>query len=254
MAARRPDMGGTFVWFDLSTEDMASSTRFYTALMGWTTEAWNAGGGMPYTMFKGEDTFGGVMPLPKEAKDMGAPPNWMGYVAVNDVDAACVKTGQLGGRVLVPGTDIPEVGRFAVVADPAGAVLAVFASKNPGEGTNAVAWAELSTTDPDASWAFLSAMFGWKHADRMEMPGGGVYQMIRAAEGEAFAGMSKAQPGMPMSAWAYYFACADCRAAFTKAKEMGCTELYAPMQVPGGGWAALLVDPQGAAFGLFSMA
>jgi predicted enzyme related to lactoylglutathione lyase len=245
-------MAGQFTWFDLSTPDAAASVRFYTQLMGWTTESWSGG---EYTMFKsGADTFGGVMPLADEAKKMGAPPNWMGYVTVADVDQACAKAKSLGGNVYVPGTDIPNVGRFGVVADPAGAVIAVFKSNNPGEMANrAVAWCELASTDPDASFRWLEAMFGWKKADSMQMPDGGVYQMIKG-DGDAFAGLSKAQPGMPMSAWAYYFAVMDCRGTFAKAKEMGCQEMYAPMQVPGGGWAALLVDPQGAAFGLFSMA
>jgi predicted enzyme related to lactoylglutathione lyase len=246
-------MAGELTWFDLSSGDNAASIRFYTQLMGWTTESW---GGDAYTMFKSAEgkTFGGIMPLTDEAKKMGAPPNWMGYVSVDDVDQAVAKATQLGGKVYVPGTDIPNTGRFAVLADPAGAVIAVFKRSNPaGEPNQAVAWSEISTTDPDKSWAWLAGMFGWKKADSMEMPGGGVYQMIKG-DGDAFAGMSKAPPEMPMSAWAYYFACDDCRALFAKAKEMGSTELYAPMQVPGGGWAALLVDPQGAAFGLFSMA
>lgn len=244
-------MAGRFVWFDLSTTDNPAAVRFYTELMGWTTESWG-GGDMPYTMFKqGDKTFGGVMPLSDEAKQMGAPPHWLGYVTVDDVDKAAAKCTTLGGRVLVPGTDIPDTGRFAVIADPAGAVVAVFTSKNPGgDPQRAVAWCELASTDPEASFAFLSAMFGWSKADSMPMPDGGVYQMIKG-DGDAFAGLSKAQ--MPMSAWAYYFACADCRGAFAKAKEMGCTEMYAPMEVPGGGWAALLGDPNGAAFGLFSM-
>jgi predicted enzyme related to lactoylglutathione lyase len=244
-------MAGNFTWFDLSSDDNAASIQFYTKLMGWTTEAW----GDAYTMFKSsKGSFGGVMPLGDAAKQMGAPPNWMGYIAVDDVDAACAKATSLGGRVYVPGTDIPGTGRFGVLADPAGAVIAVFKSANPsGEPNRAVAWCELASTDPGASWTWLAAMFGWKKGDSMEMPGGGVYQMINGDEG-AFAGMSKAQPGMPMSAWAFYFGCNDCRASFAKAIEMGCREMYAPMQVPGGGWAALLVDPQGAAFGLFSMA
>jgi predicted enzyme related to lactoylglutathione lyase len=175
----------------------------------------------------------------------------MGYVAVDDVDAAVKKSTALGGKVYVPGTDIPNTGRFAVLADPAGAEIAVFKSANPAEGPRLpIAWTELSSTDPDASFRYLEAMFGWTKADSMEMPGGGVYQMLKG-DGDAFAGMSKSSMGM--SAWAYYFGCMDCRGTFAKAKEMGSREMYAPMQVPGGGWAALLTDPQGAAFGLFSM-
>jgi predicted enzyme related to lactoylglutathione lyase len=243
-------MNGDLVWFDLSATDVPAAIQFYTGLMGWGTETW--AGPKPYTMFKrAAGTIGGVMELADEAKKMGAPPNWMGYVAVADVDASVAKATALGGQVYVPGTDIPSVGRFAVLADPTGAVMAVFKSSNPtGEPQRAVAWCELATTDAAASWAWLEGMFGWKKADSMAMPDGGTYQMIKNT-GEAFAGMSTTK--LPRSAWAYYFGVGDARKSFARAKELGCTALYEPMQVPGGGWATLLVDPQGAAFGLFSM-
>jgi predicted enzyme related to lactoylglutathione lyase len=244
-------MTGEFTWFDLSTTDIPASIAFYSKLMGWGTQTW--GGETPYAMFTRDGQgFGGVMTLADDAKKMGVPPNWMGYVAVADVDAACAKCGELGGRVYVPGTDIPDTGRFAILADPTGGVIAVFSREKEADRPKSVAWCELASLDPDASWRFLEGMFGWKKAESMEMPGGGVYQMI-ANEGGSFAGMSKAQPGMPMTAWAFYFGCMDCRGTFERAKGMGCRELYAPMEVPGGGWAALLTDPQGAAFGLFSM-
>src|SRR5688500_5963909 len=142
-------MSGNFVWFDLASDDPAASIAFYTQLMGWTTESW---GGGEYSMFKGgERTFGGVMPLQDEAKKMGAPPHWLGYVSVENVDQACEKATSLGGRVFVPGTDIPNVGRFAVLADPAGAVFAVFSSPAPAGGAapepqRAVSWCELAST------------------------------------------------------------------------------------------------------------
>lgn len=245
-------MSGNFVWFDLSVDDIPASIRFYTELLGWTTEAWG-GGDMPYTMFQhAGEAFGGVMPLADAAKAMGAPPNWLGYIAVDDVDAAVARSEALGGTTYVPGTDIPNTGRFAVLADPAGGTVAVFTSSNPGGAPpRAVAWCELASTDVAKAWPWYAAMFGWQVAESMAMPDGNTYQMIKT-DGEAFAGISPAQ--MPVSAWAYYFAVADARATFETALGRGCTPLYPPMQVPGGGWAALLTDPHGVAFGLFSMA
>lgn len=244
-------MAGQFVWYDLSTIDNASAIRFYGELLGWTTEEWT-GGAMPYVLWKAGDTqFGGIMPLADEAKAMGTPPNWMGYVSVDDVDRAVEKSKANGGTTYLPGTDIPGTGRFAVVADPAGGVIALFKSASGGDSAKLpVAWCELASTDPDASFRWLQAMFGWKKTDSMEMPGGGTYHMLAGA-GDAFAGLSPSAMGM--TAWAFYFACMDCRGTHAKALTLGARELYAPMQVPGGGWASLLTDPQGAAFGLFSM-
>src|SRR5688500_12703448 len=106
-------MNGQFCWFDLSTTDVAAAQKFYTQLLGWGTEAHDFGGGNSYTMWKsGQSTFGGVMALNDQQKSMGVPPNWMGYVAVEKVDDAVAKCRQLGGSVFVPGTDIPNVGRF----------------------------------------------------------------------------------------------------------------------------------------------
>src|SRR5260370_17072202 len=59
-----------------------------------------------------------------------APPSWIGYVAVDDVDATAERIKHLGGPVHVPATDIPNVGRFSVVADPQSAVFALFNSPN----------------------------------------------------------------------------------------------------------------------------
>jgi predicted enzyme related to lactoylglutathione lyase len=44
-------------------------------------------------------------------------------VTVDDVDAVAAKVKAGGGNVLVPPTDVPQVGRFCVFADPQGAVI-----------------------------------------------------------------------------------------------------------------------------------
>jgi uncharacterized protein len=245
-------MHGTFVWYDLAATDLAAGKRFYAELLGWTTEPWP---GSDYTMWKAGDVgFGGLMPLSDDARKMGAPPHWLGYLGVADADQAAAKCLTLGGKVYVPGTDIPGAGRFAVLADPTGGTFAVFASSNPGgEAQLPIPWQELSSTDPDAAFAFYQAMFGWRKTETMEVPGLGTYTMVAAAEGDAFAGIQPSPPQMPMSAWAYYFACLDARATFARATAMGAKSMYDPIQVPGGGWAGLLQDPQGVVFGVFSM-
>ena len=75
-----------------------------------------------YTVVKiGDDGIGGIMKTPPQAE--GMPPSWGVYVTVDDIDATARKAEELGGKILVPPTDIPGVGRFSVLQDPQGAVL-----------------------------------------------------------------------------------------------------------------------------------
>ena len=112
---------GAFSWFELMTSDVDGAKIFYSSLFGWDTEDMPMGD-MNYTVVKvGEESLGGIMTVPPQAE--GTPPNWGVYVTVNDVDATARKAEELGGKVLVPPTDIPNVGRFSVLQDPQGAVI-----------------------------------------------------------------------------------------------------------------------------------
>jgi len=112
---------GAFSWFELMTSDVDGAKKFYANLFGWNTEDMPMGD-MNYTIVKvGEEGLGGIMSTPPQAE--GAPPNWGVYVTVDDVDATAGKAEELGGKILVPPTDIPNVGRFCVLQDPQGAVI-----------------------------------------------------------------------------------------------------------------------------------
>jgi predicted enzyme related to lactoylglutathione lyase len=80
-----------------------------------------------YTLFKADgvaSSVGGMMSITKDMQ--GMPPNWCAYLATNDVDASAKKVSALGGKIMVPPTDIPNIGRFAIVADPQGAAFALY--------------------------------------------------------------------------------------------------------------------------------
>ena len=114
---------GVFSWCELMTTDVEAAKEFYTELFGWTAEAVTIDG-MQYNLIKLEGTeIGGIMALPAQAQ--GAPPCWGTYVTVDDVDATAGKAQELGASVIVPLTDIPEVGRFCVIRDPQGAVISI---------------------------------------------------------------------------------------------------------------------------------
>jgi predicted enzyme related to lactoylglutathione lyase len=114
---------GSLCWNELATRNAESAASFYSALFGWTTKE-STGSGMQYTEFhNGEKAIGGMYTITPEMGEM--PPNWMPYFAVSDCDGTAAKAIANGGRLMVPPTDIPTVGRFAGIIDPQVAFFAV---------------------------------------------------------------------------------------------------------------------------------
>lgn len=112
---------GAFSWNELMTSDVSGAKAFYGELFGWTLHDEQTPN-MVYTMAKVGDTdVAGMMVIPPEAE--GMPPTWGAYVTVDDVDQQIKRAESLGGKVVMPPRDIPDVGRFAVISDPQGAML-----------------------------------------------------------------------------------------------------------------------------------
>ncbi len=119
---------GAFSWNELMTTDVAAAKQFYGALFGWETEDYEGGSG--YVMVKvGGEAVGGMMALPLECA--GMPPAWGVYVTVADVDATARQVEALGGKLLRPPEDIPDVGRFCVLQDPQGATVCAITYRTP---------------------------------------------------------------------------------------------------------------------------
>jgi len=119
-------MGNPFVHGELTTDNTGQAKEFYGQLFSWKLEdAPATGPGGPYTFVKvGEGTGGGMLkkPMPE------APNMWLPYVMVDNVDATIKKARQLGAKVIVDKTPIPEMGAFAIFSDPDGAPLGVWES------------------------------------------------------------------------------------------------------------------------------
>ena len=116
---------GALCWTELATRDTAAAEQFYTQLLGWTAKTSDMGGGNMYTEFSNQGKTGaGMMKMNEQMA--GIPPHWLTYFQVADCDVSTARGKQLGGRVNVGPMDIPNVGRFSVLADPQGAVFALF--------------------------------------------------------------------------------------------------------------------------------
>jgi predicted enzyme related to lactoylglutathione lyase len=244
---------GDFIWYELLTRDPGAAKRFYDPVAGWTIEA-QASGPMDYRMIDtGDGLVGGTMTLTREMTDHGARPTWLGYIGVDDVDATVAKVEGKGGKVMMPATDIPDVGRIAMVTDPQGnpfyvmrgAVDRVSTSFDPAK-TGHAAWNELQTSDLDAAKGFYPDVFGWTLGEVMPMGEMGDYQFIHH-DGRMIGAMMKAPPGAP-TGWSFAFFNQDVDAAVARIRELGGTVNQGPMEVPGDQRAVMATDPEGVPF------
>lgn len=253
---------GDFIWYELLTTDADAAGDFYGKVVGWASTS-SGQPGMDYRFFSsgdGSDTrdgVGGYMAITPEMAEHGSRPCWLGYLAVDDVDASVAAIISAGGTELMPAMDLEGVGRMAMLADPQGIPFYVmkgasdetshsFAATEPKVGH--CAWNELSTTDPKAALSFYAAAFGWRQGDQMDMGPMGTYQFLDHGPSMIGAIMPK-MPSAP-AAWTYYFRVADIDAAIAAINANGGKMLMEPMEIPGGEFAFQAMDPQGAAFAL----
>jgi predicted enzyme related to lactoylglutathione lyase len=250
---------GCFVWYELLTPDPEAAEAYYANVIGWGTLP-TPGPDGPYTLFMvGETPVCGLMKLPEAAKDLGAPPYWMGYVIVDDVDTSTAAARQLGATVHVEPRDIPEVCRLSVIADPQNAAIGMMAwsaQAGPSGGGSGVAavpgrigWHELLTSDLERGYGFYQTLFGWQKAEALDAGDIGTYQVF-ATGGQLAGGMFNKPEKIPTTFWLYYFNVDDFDAAVERARTFGGEIVTGPMEVPGGSWIVHAKDPQGAVFAL----
>jgi predicted enzyme related to lactoylglutathione lyase len=244
---------GNFVWYEHLTKDPKAAIAYYTEVIGWKTQPFE--GNKDYVMWAAsEGTLGGVMKLPEDAAKMGAPPHWMAHVKVQDTDATCTQVKKLGGKVVHEPSDIPTVGRFAIIQDPQGAMISIF--KPSGDmklhdmsKQGEFCWNELMTTDSASAFNFYAEIFGWKKLSEMDMGPMGTYRIFGMGETQ-LGGMMTAPKDMKMPpSWLYYISTDNLDAAVDRATKKGGKLMNGPMDVPGGR-IAQLTDPQGAWFAL----
>lgn len=246
---------GAFIWYELMTTDADAAQKFYSDVVGWRI----ADSGIPDMDYRvlnaGDAPVGGLMALSPEMLDGGARPVWLGYVMVDDVDAKIASVSEAGGRVMVPPSDIANVGRFAMISDPQGVPIYVMhdTSDRPStafqEGADGhCAWNELATSDQAAALEFYTSQLGWKLGETMSMGEMGDYQMIDVG-GTTIGGVMTAADGSP-SMWRYYFRVPDLKAAIDKTTSAGGQILHGPQEVPGDDEIVIAMDPLGAVFAL----
>ncbi|MBB2203302.1 VOC family protein [Gluconacetobacter tumulisoli] len=244
---------GTFVWYDLTTTDATAATLFYQSVFGWGARD----AGLPdlcYVLLTaGEKMIGGVIHLPQGPDcDIAADTGWIGYIAVDDIDAMIARIDGSGGTVHRPVMDIPDIGRFAIVGDPQGAMFALCQDMTPPPPTapaipGQAEWHELHAVDPEEVFPFYARLFGWTKADTLDMGPTGTCQFFMAGGSMGGGIIRRADPSAPPF-WLHYFNVSDIDVAVDTIRNKGGEIIHGFRQIPGGHWIVQGRDPQGALF------
>jgi predicted enzyme related to lactoylglutathione lyase len=249
---------GKFVWYEYIGDDLDGAAEFYGHVVGWSVKDSGMGDFRYLIANAGDYGVAGLMTIPAEARAMGAPACWTGYIWVPDVDAAGAKLEAAGGKVWRPASDIVGVGRFAVVSDPQGATFILFRDTGgnppprPAFGTpGLVGWHELMAEDGQRALAFYQEFFGWKKDGEFDMGPMGIYYLFSTGHGES-GGLMTRPPQVPGVFWRYYFNVEAIDAAAARVVAKGGKIVNGPHEVPGGSFIVHAVDPQGAFFALTS--
>ena len=251
---------GTPSWLDLSTTDVDSAKKFYSALFGWDYQDNPMGEGQAYSMAQIDGSSAAAMYAQQaEEVEMGIPPHWKVYITVDDVDAIAAKAPRLGASTIMEPFDVFEAGRMCIVQDPTGAVIQFWQAK-PHIGAEvrdehgALTWVELLTSDQESAGKFYTELLGIDlDKETMPTPEGEDYHML-TVEGVPVAGVMPSpehlvEMGVPPH-WEVYFRVDDATATVETAKSLGATVHFGPEVLPMVGTFAVIQDPQGAVFGI----
>lgn len=233
---------GTFCWIELATSDRQAATDFYTKLFGWTVQEVPMEPGNPYILLQKNGTNAAAL-YTRRAPNI--PPNWMSYVAVNDVDASAEKVKSLGGNIVAGPFDVMDFGRMAFAMDAGGAAFALWRWLRPAsyirDEANTLCWNELLTKDTKGAEKFYTSLFPWT------AKGGADYTEWHLG-GRGIGGMIDKLPEGAPPMWVPYFQVDDADAIVDAAKSHGARVYMGPIDFPDVGRFALLADPQGATF------
>lgn len=236
-----------FTWYELRTTEPEAAASFYTAVAGWDVQRREGGGFLFHRKGEPLATLG---LLPEQARARGAPPNWLGLIAVPEVEAWAQRFVARGAERLGPVRRDAE-GEVGVLRAPQGEVIGLGSGvRGP---SRAVVWHELHTADSEQAWSFYSGLLGWSPTEEPAPSADiGPYRSFAwdSSSGSAGGMSNLARRPQIHPHWLYYLAVADLDHALAQVGALGGLVADGPRVLPSGDRIAYCEDAQGAAFGL----
>jgi predicted enzyme related to lactoylglutathione lyase len=243
---------GKFVWFDLFTHDLESTTRFYEALFGWTFRDTVSGKKLVKTiMQEGVPIANAVHINPQKSNENES--QWLSYMSVEDVDRATMLVEQNNGSIYIQPKNLPHRGRVAILTDPQGALFAIITTSDgdpPDVGVINNHWlgSELWTTNMDAAQKFYHLLAGYEQ--KLIKVGADSKYHLLVKDNQPRAGVVKIPWDDVKPNWVPYIAVEDVTPIADKVEEMGGKLLIEPDQKIREGRVAIIADPSGAVFAI----
>jgi len=242
---------GVPCWVDLMVPDQQAALDFYRDLFGWQGEIGPPEtGGYSVCTLHGKPV-AGIMAAMSPEGGPTPPTAWTAYLASDDVEASTQAIMDNGGRVMVPGMDVMDLGRMAVAADPTGAVFGLWQAKEftGSQVVNehgAVVWSELNTSDLETAGEFYRSL----NIRTTTMEGAPGYYALKVGDRTVggMQGLDNSPPGTPPH-WMTYFAIDDVDSTVDALIRANGSVLVPPFDMMAGRMA-VVQDPQGASFAL----
>jgi predicted enzyme related to lactoylglutathione lyase len=248
---------GSFCWVDMMTTDTKAAKNFYNDIFGWQFQdvpVDEKGNIYTFLSLNGKPV-AAMGEMNEDQKKAGFPPAWINYVCVTDASEKVKKAVELGATVVVPDMDAMEEGRFALLADPEGAIFGLWQPKNyqgaalkntPGS----VCWVEHNGHGNEKVVPFYENLFGWTSKTETSDKGM-VYTSFYIGEewaGDRFV-LPQGMEEVPAN-WLTYFGTDNIDTLLEKCRSYNAQILADKMLIEGMGYFAVIQDPQGAVFGV----
>ncbi|MGH8878140.1 MAG: VOC family protein [Stackebrandtia sp.] len=232
-------------WVEVTTPDVPVTAKFYERLFGWTTQDLGPESGH-YTMVSHRGRNIAAISRCQE----NAAPWWNVYFKVSDPHRTAKAVENAGGALLMPPMDVFDQCTIAVCQAPDGAVFGI---SQPKEHKGAEAWDEAGApasvtllAESPAALDFYQTVFGWTTGESEMGP-----TLIASGADAPFGNMhvfGEERPEGVRPSWLVVLKTEDVDSFARKAQELGCTVPVGPMDLPGVGRNAFVLDPNGAGF------
>jgi len=241
---------GKFVWYDLFTDDLKSTSHFYEELFGWSfSDTASKKRQVKTIAIDGVPIANAIYLDPQNSKANES--QWLSYISVENVGRALMVAEKNNGTIYKKPKDLPNRGRVAIVKDPEGALFAIVTTPDgdpPDRGPVQNHWmgSELWSTNPDASLTFYGLLVGYEQ--QLVDVGAGQKYCFLVKNGQTRGGIVKIPWDDVKPNWLPYIAVEDVMAIVTKAEALGGKVLMEPDKTIREGLLAIIADPSGAVF------